>query len=145
MRVVLQVVDKAKVEVNDKIVGSIEKGYLLLVGVFEKDNEQNAIKLAEKISKLRVFPDENGKTNLSLKDVNGGILSVSQFTLCADLNGCNRPGFSNAAKREKAIELYEVFNERLKDLGFKVEKGIFGADMKVDLVNNGPFTLVVDN
>lgn len=145
MRVVLQVVDKAKVEVDNKVVGSIDKGYLLLVGVFEEDNEESAIKLADKVSKLRVFPDENGKTNLSLNDVSGDILSISQFTLCADLHGCNRPSFTKSAKKEKAIKLYELFNNRLRELGFNVQQGVFGADMSVSLVNNGPFTLVVDN
>lgn len=145
MRVVLQVVDEAKVEVEGNVVGSIKRGYLLLVGAFEDDEDTNAIKLAEKISKLRVFPDNDGKTNLSLKDVSGEILSVSQFTLCADLNGCNRPSFFKAAKREKAIKLYDLFNSKLEELGFKVEKGMFGEEMKVSLINSGPFTLVVDN
>ena len=144
VRVVLQVVDNAKVEIDSKTVGNIDKGYLLLVGVFESDEETNAIKLAEKISKLRVFQDSEGKTNLSLKDVNGSILSVSQFTLCADTNKGNRPSFVNSANREKAIRLYELFNETLRGLGFNVETGVFGADMKVSLINNGPFTLVVD-
>lgn len=144
VRVVLQVVDNAKVEIDSKTVGSIDKGYLLLVGVFECDEETNAIKLAEKISKLRVFQDSEGKTNLSLKDVNGSILSVSQFTLCADTNKGNRPSFVNSANREKAVRLYELFNETLRGFGFNVETGVFGADMKVSLINNGPFTLVVD-
>ena len=145
MKVVLQVVDRATVTVDQQVIGSIDNGYLLLVGVYETDNEDKVIKLAQKISKLRVFPDSNGKTNLSLSDVNGSILSVSQFTLCADLSGSNRPSFSNAAKREKAVYLYELFNNELKKLGFVVETGKFGADMVVNLVNNGPFTLVVDN
>lgn len=142
MKVVLQVVKKASVEVNNKIVGQINKGYLLLVGIFEEDDETSVLKMADKICKLRVFKDENDKTNLSLKDVNGEVLSVSQFTLCADTSG-NRPGFSKAAKPEKAIYLYELFNNRIRDNGFKVETGIFGADMGVDLVNDGPFTLVL--
>lgn len=145
VRVVLQIVDNAKVEIDNEVVGSIDKGYLLLVGVFEKDEEINAIKLAEKVAKLRVFKDEAGKTNLSLKDVNGDILSVSQFTLCADTNKGNRPSFVDSASRDKAIRLYELFNLELEKAGFKVEKGVFGADMKVSLTNNGPFTLVVDN
>ena len=145
MRVVLQVVDNAKVEIDNKVVGSINKGYLLLVGVFESDEDSNAVKLAEKVSKLRVFHDSEGKTNLSLKDVEGSILSVSQFTLCADTNKGNRPSFVNSANREKAIRLYELFNDKLRELGYIVETGVFGADMKVSLVNNGPFTLVVDN
>lgn len=145
MRVVLQVVDNASVKVNNEVVGCINRGYLLLVGVFEEDDEDNTIKLAEKISKLRVFPDENGKTNLSLKDVNGDILSISQFTLCADLKGSNRPSFSGAAKREKAVFLYELFNDSLRQYGFKVETGVFGEEMDVNLLNKGPFTLVLDN
>ena len=145
MKIVLQVVEKASVEVEKKVIGEIEKGYLILVGVFESDEEINALKLADKVSKLRVFPDENGKTNLSLKDVDGKVLSVSQFTLCADLNGCNRPSFSLAAKREKAIKLYELFNKQLKDNGFEVQTGEFGADMKVSLVNDGPFTILLEN
>lgn len=145
MKVVIQVVEKANVEVDKKIIGEIGKGYMILVGVFESDDTNNAIKMADKVSKLRVFPDENGKTNLSLKDVGGKILSVSQFTLCADLNGCNRPSFTLAAKREKAIKLYELFNEQLRINGFEVQTGEFGADMKVNLVNDGPFTILLEN
>ena len=145
MKIVLQVVDDASVKVDNKIVGEIHKGYLLLVGVFEGDNDENAIKMADKISKLRVFQDVNGKTNLSLKDVNGSILSVSQFTLCADTTKGNRPSFVNSAKREDAIRLYELLNNELEKNGFEVQTGIFGADMKVNLTNNGPFTLVLEN
>ena len=145
MKIVLQVVDNASVEVDNKIAGKIGKGYLLLVGVFQGDSDEKAVKLADKISKLRVFPDENGKTNLSLNDVKGSILSVSQFTLCADLNGCNRPSFVNAAKREDATRLYELFNEELRKKGFEVQTGEFGADMKVSLINDGPFTLVLES
>lgn len=142
MRVVLQVVNKASVEIDTKMVGQINKGYLLLVGIFENDTDEDVIKMADKICKLRVFKDENDKTNLSLKDVNGEILSVSQFTLCADTSS-NRPGFSNAAKKDKAIYLYELFNERIRKNGFNVSTGIFGADMQVNLINDGPFTLVL--
>ena len=145
MRVVLQVVDKASVSVDNKIVSSIKRGFLLLVGVYDSDDDQKVISLANKVSKLRVFQDCEGKTNLSLKDVGGSILSVSQFTLCADLKGSNRPSFSHAASREKAVRLYELFNSELNNLGFEVKCGVFGAEMKVNLVNNGPFTLVVDN
>lgn len=144
MRVVLQVVDKASVEIEGKTHSSINKGFLLFVGVCEGDTDENATKLAEKIAKLRVFEDEFGKTNLSLDDVKGEILSVSQFTLCADLKGSNRPSFSMAAKREEAIRLYNLFNDSLSGKGYKVSTGVFGADMKVNLVNNGPFTLVVE-
>lgn len=145
MKVVLQIVDEASVKVDNKVIGEIKKGYMLLVGIFQNDDENNVVKMAEKISKLRIFPDENGKTNLSLSTVEGKILSISQFTLCADLNGCNRPGFSNAAKREDAIRLYNLFNDELRKYGFEVQTGEFGADMKVSLVNDGPFTLVLEN
>ncbi len=141
----MQVVDKASVHVDNKIIGAIDKGFLLLVGVFEEDADVNAVKLADKVSKLRVFHDEDGKTNLSLNDVGGSILSISQFTLCADLNSGNRPSFFKAANKEKAIRLYELFNNELEKKGYNVQKGMFGADMKVELLNNGPFTLIVDN
>lgn len=143
MKVVLQIVDEASVQVDNNTVANIKKGYLLLVGFFKEDTENEVKKIAEKISKLRIFPDELGKTNLSLKDVKGEVLSVSQFTLCADLNGTNRPSFSNSAKREDAIRLYDLFNEELRKYGFEVKTGIFGADMKVKLINNGPFTIVL--
>ena len=143
MRIVLQIVNEASVEVEKKIVANIQKGYLLLVGFFKDDTEIEVKKMAEKISKLRVFPDENGKTNLSLNNVGGAILSVSQFTLCADLNGTNRPSFSDSAKREDAIKLYDLFNDELIKYGFEVQTGVFGADMKVNLINDGPFTLVL--
>lgn len=145
MKVVLQVVQNACVEIDNKIEGRIEKGYLLLVGFFEGDKRENVIKMVDKIAKLRVFKDENDKTNLSLTDVNGRILSISQFTLCADTNKGNRPSFINSAKREDAINLYDTFNNELRKRGFDVQTGIFGADMKVQLINDGPFTLVLEN
>ena len=145
MKVVLQVVNKASVKVDDKIIGEIGKGFLLFVGIFSTDNEENVIKMADTISKLRVFEDSKGKTNLSLRDDHGRILSVSQFTLFADLNGCNRPSFSKAAKRDQAIELYELFNSEIRKYDFEVQTGKFGADMKVELLNDGPFTLVLEN
>ena len=145
MKVVLQVVQNACVEIDNKIEGRIEKGYLLLVGFFEGDKKENVIKMVDKIAKLRVFKDENDKTNLSLTDVNGRILSISQFTLCADTNKGNRPSFINSAKREDAINLYDTFNNELRKRGFDVQTGIFGADMKVQLINDGPFTLVLEN
>lgn len=145
MKVVLQIVEEANVKIDNKIRGEIKKGFLLLVGVFQGDSDENAIKLAEKISKLRIFEDENGKTNLSLRDVNGSILSVSQFTLCADTSKGNRPSFVNSAKREDAIRLYNLFNEELRKYGFEVQTGEFGANMKVSLINDGPFTLVIEN
>lgn len=145
MRVVLQVVKEASVSVDDKVVSNINKGFLLLVGIMESDTIDNVVASANKIAGLRVFHDENGKTNLSLNDVKGSILSVSQFTLCADISKGNRPSFVNAAKRDKAIEFYNKFNELLKSKGFEVKEGIFGASMSVKLVNDGPFTLVVEN
>lgn len=145
MKVVLQIVDEARVEVDNKIIGKIKQGYLLLVGILETDTDDDIIKMASKISKLRVFQDENNKTNLSLSDVNGDILSVSQFTLCADTKKGNRPSFTNSANREKAIRLYNLFNDELRHCGFNVYTGEFGADMKVNLVNNGPFTLILDS
>ncbi len=145
MRVVLQVVDYSKVEIMEKVVASIGKGYLLLVGVYDDDTDEKVLKMADKISKLRVFPDENGKTNLCLKDVKGSILSVSQFTLCASVSEGNRPSFVRAGNKEEAIRLYELFNDRLVENGFEVEKGVFGVHMQVSLVNDGPFTLVIEN
>ena len=145
MRVVIQRVNGASVEVENKIVGKIDKGFLLLVGVEKGDTTAEADVLAEKISKMRIFEDENGKMNLALNDVGGSILSVSQFTLCADCRRGNRPDYFNAAPPTEANELYEYFNTYLKNKGFIVEKGIFGADMKVSLVNDGPVTIILDS
>ena len=145
MRVVLQRVAHASVAVDRQTVGAIEKGFLLLIGVSDSDTEAIADKMADKISKLRVFEDENGKTNLSLADVAGEILAVSQFTLYADCKKGNRPSFIKAGGPELANKLYEYMTERLRFHGHRVEKGIFGADMKVELFNDGPFTLVLDS
>lgn len=145
MRVVIQRVNEASVEVEQKIVGKIGKGFLLLVGVEKGDTSSEAIMLAEKISKMRIFEDENGKMNLSLSDVDGAVLSVSQFTLCADCRRGNRPDYMNAAPPSEANELYELFNSEIRNKGFVVEKGIFGADMKVSLVNDGPVTIILDS
>ena len=144
MRVVLQVVDSAKVECEGFETNSIDKGYLLLVGVGKEDTVEKAKELALKISKLRVFKDENGKTNLNIFAVGGKILSISQFTLYANTNGGNRPDFLHAAPRELAIELYEVFNNELRGHGLEVKEGFFGEEMVVSLVNHGPFTLVLE-
>ena len=145
MRVVIQRVGNASVEVDGSIVGKINKGFLLLVGVEKGDTIVEADALAEKISKMRIFEDGNGKMNLALTDVGGEILSVSQFTLCADCRRGNRPDYFNAAPPAEANELYEYFNSYLKNKGFVVEKGIFGADMKVSLVNDGPVTIILDS
>ena len=145
MRVVLQVVNNASVSIDDKIYNKIEKGYLLLVGIGKEDNEEKVKELAKKVSKLRVFKDSNGKTNLDIHSVEGEILSISQFTLYANTNGGNRPDFLNAADREKAITFYRIFNDELRGYNLCVKEGVFGADMKVNLENDGPFTLFMEN
>ncbi len=144
MKIVLQKVKKASVSVDNKIVGSIDKGYCLLVGVHKESTEEDAKYLAKKISQARLFEDENDKINLSLKDVGGSILSVSQFTLYADTKKGNRPSFTSAAGAEKANELYEKFNEYLKEEGVTVETGIFQTMMEVNIVNDGPVTIVYE-
>ena len=145
MRVVLQVVNNASVSIDDKIYNKIEKGYLLLVGIGKEDNEEKVKELAKKVSKLRVFKDSNGKTNLDIHSVEGEILSISQFTLYANTNGGHRPDFLNAADREKAITFYRIFNDELRGYNLCVKEGVFGADMKVNLENDGPFTLFMEN
>lgn len=145
MRLIVQNSLNASCEVNNKIVGKITHGFVVLVGFTQGDNEEIVDKMANKFLSMRVFEDENGKTNLSLKDVNGEILSISQFTLYASLKEGRRPSFVNALEPNKANELYEYFNKVLKDAGYKVEKGIFGADMKINLINNGPFTTILDS
>ena len=144
MKIVLQKVKKASVSVDNKIVGNIDKGYCLLVGVHKESTEEDARYLAKKIAQARLFEDENDKVNLSLKDVGGSILSVSQFTLYADTKKGNRPSFTSAAGAEKANELYEKFNEYLKEEGVKVETGIFQTMMEVNIVNDGPVTIVYE-
>lgn len=144
MKIVLQKVKKASVSVDNKIVGSIDKGYCLLVGVHKESTEEDAKYLAKKISQARLFEDENDKINLSLKDVGGSILSVSQFTLYADTKKGNRPSFTSAAGAEKANELYEKFNEFLREEGVTVETGIFQTMMEVNIVNDGPITIVYE-
>ena len=146
MRAVLQRVTEAAVRVDGELVGSIGKGFFILLGVSDEDNEAVADKLADKICKLRIFEDENGKTNLSLADVGGELLVVSQFTLYASTVKGNRPSYIKAAKPDVAIPLYEDFLRILEEeLGKSVKKGIFGADMKVGLVNDGPVTIIVDS
>ena len=145
MKVVLQNVLNCEVKIKDKVYSSIDRGFLLLVSFTDGDNLDIINKMANKISKLRVFMDENGKTNLSLLDVNGKIMSVSQFTLYADVKKGNRPSFTNCLDFNKAKELYQQFNLELKKLNLIVEEGIFGEDMKVIFVNDGPFTLVIDS
>ena len=145
MKLVVQRVKYSSVKVNDEIVGKIDKGYLVLLGVGPDDNEEIADYLVQKLVKLRVFEDENGKMNLSIKDIDGELLIISQFTLYADCSAGNRPSFINAAKPDKANELYEYFIEKCKKENIrKVEHGIFGADMKVELLNDGPVTILLE-
>lgn len=144
MRVVIQRVNKAQVDIDGETVGKIQRGFLLLVGIKEGDELATIKKAADKISKMRIFEDETGKTNLSLKDVDGEILSVSQFTLLANTKKGNRPSFTQAMRPPKSKELWEDFNKELENNGFHVETGHFGADMQVKLENDGPFTIVLD-
>lgn len=145
MKLVVQRVTRASVEVEGEIVGAIDKGYLVLFGAGRGDTEQMCQKLADKLSKLRIFSDENDKINLSLSDVSGDVLVVSQFTLYADCSHGNRPSFVNAAPPDEANRLYEYFVKVLSErIEGRVEKGIFGADMKVSLLNDGPFTIVLE-
>lgn len=144
MKALVQRVTSAKVTAEGKITGKIEKGFLVFLGVGKQDTEAEAIKLAEKISKLRIFSDENDKINLSLSQVGGDVLVVSQFTLYADCRQ-NRPSFINAGAPDEADRLYELFAGKLGELaGCKVAKGVFGADMQVSLVNDGPFTVMIE-
>ena len=144
MKIILQKVKKASVSVDNKIVGSIDRGYCLLVGVHKESTEEDAKYLAKKVAQARLFEDENDKINLSLKDVGGSILSVSQFTLYADTKKGNRPSFTSAAGAEKANELYEKFNKFLREEGVTVETGIFQTMMEVNIVNDGPVTIVYE-
>ena len=146
MRIVLQRVKSASVSIEGTVVGEIEQGFLLLVGVGPDDTRDDASYLARKIAGMRIFSDENGKMNLSIDQVGGKILSVSQFTLFADTKKGNRPSFTGAASHEAANKLYEEFNEILRtEYGLIVETGEFAADMQVSLVNDGPVTILLDN
>lgn len=145
MKIVLQRVTNASVKVDSEIVGNIDKGFMLLVGITHEDKVESCKWLADKISGLRVFEDENGKMNLSLADVRGEVLSISQFTLYGDTKKGRRPSFDAAAKPDFANELYEKFNEYLRATGLNVETGLFGADMKVELLNDGPVTLILEH
>ena len=143
MRAVVTRVSSASVTIDGTVRGAIDQGYLVLLGVGPQDNEAVCDKLAEKICNLRVFEDENGKMNLNLEQVGGSLLVISQFTLYADTKS-RRPGFTGAAKPDVAIPLYERFLDQCRQKGFRVEHGEFGADMKIDLVNDGPVTIVID-
>ena len=145
MRLVVQNSLEASCKVDNNIVGKISHGFVVLVGFTQGDNKEIVEKMAKKFLSMRVFNDENGKTNLSLQDVNGEILSISQFTLYASLKEGRRPSFVNALEPKEASKLYDYFNECLEKEGYKVEKGIFGADMKISLINDGPFTTILDS
>ena len=145
MKVVLQRVESASVEVDGKIVSSIDKGYVVLLGIGANDTKEQIEKMADKIKKLRIFADENGKTNLSINDINGEILVVSQFTLYADCKKGNRPSFTDAGSPALAEELYNYFIEISQEQFKKVGHGIFGAHMHVSLVNDGPFTIILES
>jgi len=145
MRIVLQRVKSASVSIDEVVVGNINQGFLLLVGVGPEDTSDDASYLARKIAGMRIFSDENGKMNLSIDQIGGKILSVSQFTLFADTKKGNRPSFTGAASPEAANKLYEEFNEILRtEYGLIVETGEFAADMQVSLVNDGPVTILLD-
>ena len=145
MKFVIQRVNHASVKVDGNVVGKIDKGYMVLIGISENDTKEIADKMIKKMIGLRIFEDENGKTNISLKDVSGELLVISQFTLYADCKKGNRPSFINAGKPDMANEMYEYIIEQCKKEISVVEKGIFGADMKVSLENDGPFTIVLDS
>lgn len=145
MKFVIQRVQRAKVEVNEEIVGQIDKGLLVLIGISNADTKEIADKMVKKLINMRIFEDSNGKTNLGLQDVNGSLLLISQFTLYADCKKGNRPSFINAGSPDMANALYEYIIESCSQSVSIVEKGIFGADMKVELLNAGPFTIVLDS
>ena len=144
MRVLIQRVTSASVKVDGKIVGKIGKGFLVFLGIYEEDTEEKIEKLTKKIINLRIFNDENDKMNLSIKEVKGEILLISQFTLCADTRKGNRPSFVSAKNPKDANVIYEKTIESIRNEGIIVEKGIFGADMKVELLNDGPVTILLD-
>ena len=145
MRVVLQRVSHASVTVEEKVIGKIQRGFLLLVGVTHDDAMEDMEYLVRKIVQMRIFEDEEGKLNRSIQDIGGEILSVSQFTLYADTKKGNRPSFSKAAPGDVAIEMFDQFNALLRETGISVETGQFGADMKVELLNDGPVTILLDS
>ena len=145
MKLVIQRVSRESVTVRGNVIGRIGQGYLVLVGVGKEDTKEDADRLVHKMIGLRIFADENGKTNKSLKDVDGQLLLISQFTLYADCSHGNRPGFTNAGAPKTAKELYEYMIEKCREEIPVVEQGEFGADMQVELVNDGPFTILLDS
>lgn len=145
MRYVIQRVTNASCTVDERVTGEIEKGFLVFIGVSDTDTKEIADKMTKKLLGMRIFEDENGKTNLSLKDVNGSLLLISQFTLYADCKKGNRPSFTKAGKPDHANELYEYMIDACKNEISNVQTGIFGADMKIQLLNDGPFTILLDS
>lgn len=145
MKFLVQRVTEASVKVDGEVIGAIDKGLLVFVGVGQDDNEAIADKMIDKLTKLRIFDDENGKTNLSISDVGGEFLIISQFTLYADCRRGNRPSFTDAGAPAFANNLYEYTLKKISDMGFRTEHGSFGADMKVSLLNDGPFTIILDS
>ena len=145
MKFVIQRTTEAKVEIDKKTVGRIGKGFVVLIGISKSDNEEIAKKMVEKMLKLRIFEDEEGKTNRAIDQVDGELLLISQFTLYANCKKGNRPSFIDAGEPDKAKYLYEYVISLCKDTGKKVETGEFGADMKVSLLNDGPFTIILDS
>ena len=145
MKIVIQRVKESSVSIDGQIKGSIQKGYMTLVGFCESDTKAIVDKMIDKMIGLRIFEDDQGKMNLALTDVQGAILSISQFTLYADCRKGRRPGFTDAAKPDTAIPLYDYYNQKIQDSGIHVETGVFGADMKVSLINDGPVTILLDS
>ncbi|MCX8095511.1 MAG: D-aminoacyl-tRNA deacylase [Caldisericia bacterium] len=145
MRCVIQRVKEAKVKVNNEVKSEIKNGFLILLGIQIQDGDEDINYLIRKVSNLRIFDDENGKLNLSIKDVNGEIMVISQFTLYGNLKGGYRPDFTRAEKGAKAVELYNKFIESLRKEGFVVKEGVFGAYMDVELINDGPVTIIIDS
>ena len=145
MRLVIQNVINASCTIDNKIVGQISRGFCLFVGFTHDDNKEIVDKMVNKLLSLRVFNDENGKTNLSLKDVGGEILSISQFTLYGSVKDGRRPAFIDAMRPNEASALYDYFNSKLEESEFRIQKGVFGEDMKISLINDGPFTLILDS
>ncbi len=145
MKVILQVVNSAKVSIANQIYNEINAGYLLYVSFNQDDTSENVVKMANKIAKLRINPDANGKININGLEMNREILSISQFTLYADTVKGNRPSFTNVMSPNQAKELYLLFNEELKKIGFTVKSGVFQADMQIESINDGPLTFIVEN
>lgn len=145
MRFLIQRVTEASLKIDGEVFSSIGKGYMVLIGIADEDTKDLADKMVKKMVNLRIFEDENGKTNLALKDVGGEIMLVSQFTLYADTRRGNRPGFTRAGKPEFASDMYDYIVSKTREMGQIVKTGVFGADMKISLTNDGPFTILLDS